>query len=156
MNIFVLDNDVTKAAQAHCDKHVVKMILESAQLLCGQFEKGDAPYKRSHYNHPCSIWCRESRANYLWLIEFGKALATEYTFRYNKTHKSLAVIEWCDQNIDKLKLPDEDMTGFAQAMPDEYRHQDAVVAYRTYYKMDKKDIAKWTKREAPSWFTKKS
>lgn len=60
MNIFYLDKDPKLCAQYHCDKHVVKMILESAQLLCTAVNeaagKEVAPYKSTHVNHPCSIW----------------------------------------------------------------------------------------------------
>ncbi len=61
MNIFVLDYDSVKAAQMQCDKHVVKVPLEKVQVLCTAFPKGKAPYKLTHFNPPCSIWCRESR-----------------------------------------------------------------------------------------------
>ena len=151
MNIFVLDTDPVKAAKAHCDKHVVKMILETAQMLCTAFE--DAPYKKSHFNHPCSKWARASRSNYLWLITLGKALHDEYQYRYgaNKTHKSFAVIEWCHQQIDSIKFPKIEMTPFAQAMPDDYKTEDPVAAYRTYYINDKKEILDYTRRKAPSW-----
>jgi hypothetical protein len=95
LNIFVLDKDPEKAAKYQCDKHVIKMILETAQLLCSVFEPGQAPYKRTHYNHPSAVWTRASRANYMWLIEHGEALCYEYTRRYNKTHKSEFVFQWC-------------------------------------------------------------
>jgi hypothetical protein len=68
MNIFVLDTDPQIAAGFLCNKHVVKMSLESAQMLCSAFENGEAPYKRSYYNHPCTKWARESQANYEWLL----------------------------------------------------------------------------------------
>ena len=74
MNIFILDEDPKKCAEYHNDKHVVKMILESAQLLCGvhhMVESGlDVPYGLSHKNHPCSIWARECIENYVWLCDF--------------------------------------------------------------------------------------
>lgn len=95
MNIFILSKDPIIAAQMQCDKHVVKMILETAQLLCSPFEKGEAPYKRSHFNHPSAIWTRENKSNYEWLITHGLALCEEYTFRYGKEHKSKQVILWC-------------------------------------------------------------
>mgnify|MGYP000607032860 CR=1 FL=1 len=103
MNIFFLDDDIKKCAQYHCDKHVVKMILETAQLLCGVHHMIDqvtdqVPYKLSHKNHPCSIWSRESLSNYLYLCELGLELCYEYTYRYGKKHKSQSVIEWCIVN----------------------------------------------------------
>ena len=65
MNIFMLHQEPQIAAQYHCDKHVVKMILESAQLLCTALNEAGVPmpYRVTHKNHPCSIWVRESRAN---------------------------------------------------------------------------------------------
>ena len=155
MNIFVLDKDPAKAAKLHVNKHVVKMILETAQMLCTAFE--DAPYKKSHYNHPCSKWARASRSNYLWLISLGEELHNEYQFRYGaeKTHKSFAVILWCKSRIDQISFPKLGLTDFAQAMPEEYKCVDAVRAYRTYYLNDKKDLLNYTRREKPSWVTNK-
>ncbi len=103
MNIFFLDWDVKKSAEYHCDKHVVKMILETAQLLCGAHHVTDqvptkyppstlqVPYKLSHKNHPCAIWTRESLSNYLYLCELGLELCKEYTYRYGKRHKRLSL-----------------------------------------------------------------
>ena len=105
MNIFVLDYNPTRAAKMQCDKHVVKMALETAQLLCTAFPGGTAPYKLTHFNHPCAIWCRESLKNYNWLIDHGIALCDEYQHRYGKTHKSKEVILWCKRNRKKVKFP---------------------------------------------------
>ena len=124
MNIFVLDNNPHVAAMYACDKHVVKMILESAQMLCSVHPEGTAPYKRSFYNHPCTKWVRASSENYDWLIEHARALCTEYTRRYGKVHKSEKVIDWCDAN--RPELPDVGLTPFAQAMPEDYKNEDAV------------------------------
>lgn len=154
MNIFVVDKDPKIAAQMLCDKHVIKMILESAQMLCSAHQ--EAPYKRTHYNHPCSIWARTSRANYEWLIKHAYALVFEHSFRYpkSKPHKSLDVIMWCEENIDKLEFPEIGLTKFAQAMPDEYKQENVVEAYRAYYLCEKKTIASWKKyRKAPKWWS---
>ena len=145
MNIFVLDLDPVIAAQMQCDKHVVKMVLESAQLLCAPFEPGTAPYKRTHYNHPCALWAREDINNYLWLLAHAYALADEYRYRYGKTHKCLNVIDWCVANTNKLRLRYAGLTPFAQAMPVQYKNIDPVVAYRAYYMGEKMGIAQWTK-----------
>jgi len=88
MNIFVLSSDPIEAAQMLCGKHVVKMPLESAQLLCSPYPKGAAPYRRTHYNHPCAVWARESLGNYLWLVEHGLALCDEFNSRYKKKNIS--------------------------------------------------------------------
>ena len=159
MNIFVLDYDTKKCAQMHCDKHVVKMILETAQLLCGVHHMTNSvsdievPYKLSHRNHPCSIWVRGCVENYVWLCDLGIELCKEYTYRYGKRHKSQDVIEWCMLNIPNIKEIG-DLTPFPLAMNDECKISGEVVeSYRKYYIMYKKDFAKWTGREIPLWFT---
>ena len=157
MNIFVLDEDVKKCAEYHNDKHVVKMILETAQILCGvhHMTNGsteDVPYRLSHKNHPCSIWARENMSNYLWLCELGLELCKEYTHRYEKRHKSQDVIEWC--LINKPNLPENSFTEPPKAMPDEYKVDDVVQSYRNYYIGEKASFSKWKKRNTPSWFFK--
>jgi hypothetical protein len=158
MNIFFLDEDVKKCAQYHVDKHVVKMILETAQLLCGvhhvtTHDTSHVPYKLSHKNHPCSIWCRESLSNYLYLCELGLELSKEYTYRSGKRHKSQYVIEWC--LINKPNIPDIEFTEPAKAMPDEYKVKSVVESYRNYYVGAKSGFAIWKNREKPFWFEKK-
>ena len=154
MNIFILDNDIKTSAESLCDKHLVKMVLETAQLLCSQFNPGDAPYKRTHYNHPCSTWCRENSANYLYLIEYGLYLCDEYTYRYNKVHKSAQVIQWCKDNIALLKLPySQSVSPFAQAVPNDFKSTNAVNTYREYYLNNKRAIATWNRgRNPPTWW----
>lgn len=153
MNIFVLDIQPRLAAQYQCDKHIVKMVLESAQLLCSPFDPGAAPYKRTHYNHPCAIWTRASENNYIWLISHAWALADEFEYRFKKIHKSRTVINWCALNADLINLPRIPRTPFAQCMPDIYKHTDPVVAYRSYYMGVKSSIALWDKgRDTPNWY----
>ena len=156
MNIFVLENCPIRSAKSACDKHVIKMILESAQMLCSVFEPGSAPYRRGYYNHPCTKWSRETRQNYEWLLKHGKALSSEYTYRYGKRHKSEDVIDWCASRYKKLNLPTTGLTNFAQAMPEKYRDKCSVKAYRQYYNGEKAYFAKWSKRPIPRWFGGKS
>lgn len=152
MNIFFLDYDTKKCAQYHCDKHVVKMILETAQLLCGAHwaTGSEAPYKLSHKNHPCSIWVRESQSNYLYLCDLGLELCKEYTYRYGKRHKSQQIIEWCVTN--KLNICDKGFTEPPKAMPDECKLESVIDSYRNYYIKEKKSFAKWKNRNVPEWF----
>lgn len=152
MNIFVLSQDPKKAAQMQCDKHVVKMVLETAQLLCSPFEKGKAPYKRSHYNHPSSIWARTSKENYQWLIDHGLELCKEYSYRYGRIHKSEDIIRWCQKNMKYLSFPMKGRTPFVQVMNPKYKGKNAVSAYRKYYVHEKRNIAYWSKREIPKWW----
>ena len=132
------------------------MILETCQLLCCAVHlHGDYTpcYKLTHKNHPCSIWVRESINNYKWLCYLGKELCTEYTYRYGKIHK-------CEQYINDLtakppNLPNIKMTPIKQAMPDNYKHINPVIGYRTYYLIGKKDLLSWKgkikSRESPFW-----
>jgi hypothetical protein len=142
-----------------CDRHCIKMILESAQLLCTaiHLHGGVAQYKPTHVSHPCTIWSAKTKANWLWLKEYALALCAEYTLRYGKTHKSQAVIESLNPHV----IPDGDLTPFAQAMPDEYRRKDGnvVEAYREYYRhgktyMNKGNGPLWNKipSRKPTWF----
>jgi hypothetical protein len=147
-----------EAAMFHCDKHVVKMILETAQLLyAAHWILGPAPdlpenaYKLTHQNHPCSVWVRESLTNYLWLCSLGWWLCKEYTFRYAKIHKTEAHIKWLFQNPPK-EIPYLVMTEPAQAMPLEYKENDPIEAYRKFYiesKLKNRNIVTYKIRERP-------
>lgn len=153
MNIFVLDRDPVVAARMLCDQHVIKMLLESAQMLCSAFEKDTAPYKRTHYNHPCSVWVRTSISNYMWLFEHATALSEEFNFRYNKRHKSSFVVTWCGKNYKMISFPEKKLTNFVLAMPDVYKTNDVVESYRNYYINEKAAFAKWAKgRPPPLWW----
>jgi hypothetical protein len=98
MNIFLLDENPQINAQYHCDKHVVKMILETAQLLCSANHlcgDGDPPYKLAHKNHPVTKWVRASYLNYLWLLDLVDEMHKEWQFRYgDKIHKSYIVAQF--------------------------------------------------------------
>ena len=159
MNIFYLHVDPRLAAQYQCDKHVIKMILETAQMLSTAHrelsDECDTPehaYKATHVNHPCSIWVRESGYNYEWAYEHFIALCKEYSHRYDKTHLTYKKLG------ESLLLPPTRLklghfTEPPQCMPDQYKHSDPVKAYRAYYKGDKAPIAQWSKsRPAPSWW----
>jgi hypothetical protein len=154
MNIFVLDKDPKKAAKSQVDKHIVKMPLETAQLLCSSLLLNgvkNTPYKLTHKNHPCTIWSKSSRTNFQWLVKHGIALSEEYTSRYGKRHKSQDVIEWCSERCSNI--PDEKRTPHAQAMPEQYKNTCAVTAYRNYYLGEKSYIATW-KQNKPVWWNK--
>jgi hypothetical protein len=137
-----------------CDKHIVKMVLETAQMLCTALTvrgQPDQPYKPTHKNHPCTLWTGETRANFDWLVSHGYALGFEYMTRYpDKYHKSLNVIMDC--GAYKAWIPDGPLTEQPQCMPDEFRGPDIVQAYRLYYvsKLDKMKMT-WTNREPPYW-----
>ena len=104
MNIFYLDNDPKVCAQYHVDKHVVKMILETAQLLSTThwMSGSEGPYRQTHKNHPSAVWARSNKSNYIWLCELGMELCKEYTHRYGKTHKTQQHLEWLSNNIPNI------------------------------------------------------
>jgi hypothetical protein len=143
MNIFYLDKDPIAAAVVQYNKHVVKMILESAQMLCAAHHvlgnPDDVPYKLAHKNHPCTIWVRENSLHYDWLYEHMMALGDEYTARYNKTHMS---IDKCKHlNIHPRNIPHEIFEQPPQCMPDEYKDECSVQAYWNYYIGEKHVVA---------------
>ena len=163
MNIFVLSLIPRIAAEFHCDKHVVKMIIETAQLLYSAHHVAGSPlpdgaYRKTHANHPCAIWVRESAENYRWLCALGFWLCREYQYRYGvgKTHKTEKHILWLRNNLP-IDIPQVPMTPFPQAMPVEYKRDDSVEAYRTFYienKMKTRNIVKYTRRPIPEFLIK--
>lgn len=146
MNIFFVHRDPVQAAQMLCDKHVVKMTLETAQILstvCG------GPYRPTHENHPSVVWARD---NLPWVFAHFNALLAEYTHRYGKTHKSANILPEL-----KLFINPKDSTAASypppQCMPEECRGDDPVEAYRRYYMTEKASFARWERgRPSPSWF----
>lgn len=158
MNIFVLDEDPRLAAMMLCDKHINKMLLESAQLICSAINhvahKQVTPYKTTHINHPCTIWTRASQENLWWLSEHAKELNQQYRIRYTKpiNHKSWEVIKQIMKHnrAEIARIPCIGPTPFAQAMPEEFRNPDPVTAYRAYYRT--KDFAQWSKGVPSPWW----
>ena len=159
MNIFYLDRDPVRAAQMMCDKHVVKMILESAQMLSTAHRVLDGDecadkeglYKMAHKNHPSAIWVRSGMANYEWLWNHMDALMKEYTYRYGKHHATERlrnILFMPPLNIDWSV----EFTPPPQCMPDYCKGEDTVLAYQNYYILEKSRFAKWKKRPVPEWF----
>lgn len=155
MNIFYLDRSPELAAQYHCNKHVVKMILETAQLLCtAHWMHPISPlilpelYRKTHQNHPCAIWVRSSALHYVWTFRLLEHLLHEYTYRYEKKHSTSRLLEPLS-NVPLI--PDDGFTPPPQAMPDEYKSEDTVEAYRRYYALGKTRLLTYTKREVPNF-----
>lgn len=156
MNIFVLDLDPKTCALYHCNKHVTKMVVETAQLLSTAHHVngtsiGDLIYKPTHVNGSCALWARESLENYQWLLNLGIELSKEYTHRYGKIHKTSRILDLLSSHYPVGSFPKQGLTAFPQVMPDEYRAEDAVAAYQSYYIGDKKHILKYTKRKIPEF-----
>lgn len=156
MQIFALDDNPVVAAKLHCDKHIVRMPLETAQMLSTVWHILAPPvaanmdiYRKTHANHPCTVWVRSRSSNYYWCYQLGVALCEEYTRRYGKVHKSSYI-------LNKLKTAPPNIlagprTPFAQAMPEEYQDEDPIKAYRNYYIGDKKRFAKYKNTELPEF-----
>ena len=175
MNIFAVDNDPVQAAQWLVDKHIVKMVLETAQLLSTAHRILDGEqyidktktgrnvkrwrlpddretvlYSATHLNHPSAVWCRQNLHNYNWLYDHFVALLHEYTYRYGKVHKCTPMT--LHLRFAPLHIGLGDLTPVTPAMPDEYKvPNDSVASYRNYYRVAKARMHKWTKRDAPEW-----
>lgn len=159
MNIFYLDGDPAKCAKMHCDKHVVKMILEYAQLLSTAHHEIDGEpsidcYKATHKNHPSAVWARENRSNYKWLWKLLCCLCLEYTYRYGKIHKThrsgiVEALENCPHELrdGKFSAPPQCMDDYCKA------EGDTIMAYRNYYIREKSYMARWKFTQEPIWYT---
>lgn len=166
MNIFYLDSDPKICAQYHCDKHVVKMIVETAQILSTvhHIHKSYlAPklYKPTHINHPCVKWTAQSIHNYYFLDYLFNELLNEYTYRYSKIHACEEKARYLSSIPTSMPLGDG-FTPPPQCMPQEYQEKpsfysdakdDTIRAYQRYYIGEKSKFAKWTIRSEPEWFT---
>lgn len=176
MNIFLLDNDPVQAAFDQCNKHRVKMVLETCQLLnnaCPTFGYPELPktdhlyswlgprstYKQTHFNHPCSVWARSNHSHFVWLLIHGLSLSDAYSESYPRTHKcqwplSILAYQVCEKfnvssPIDAPHTPE----WWPIAMPDQYQlGSDVVNMYRQFYKAEKSYFAKWPNNQTPSWW----
>ena len=178
MNIFAVSNDPKQSAEWMVDKHVVKMILETAQLLSTAHRVLDGKefielknnrkvkrwrlpderevylYSATHVNHPSTVWTRATNNNYTWLACHFGALLAEYTYRYGKHHKCEAMVPWL--RYPPHGIPVGYLTQVTPAMPEQYTvGADSVASYRKYYREAKQHLHKWTKREAPEWINEK-
>jgi len=163
MNIFALHPNPQVAARWHTDKHVVKMILETAQLLSTAHRildkdmlspiKDEMLYKKTHWNHPCAVWVRQSVANYNYAYRLLVELLQEFEYRYRHSHKTKLLLDCL--KYPPINTPSFDLTPFAQAMPDEFKDPDSVLAYRKYYNDGKAHLHSWSGRPVPPFITRK-
>jgi hypothetical protein len=161
MNIFYLSNCPQEAAEAHNDKHCVKMILESAQMLSTAHREldGDVPdilYKSTHKNHPSTIWTRSSKQHYDWLFRLFRMLSAEYSIRYSdhnfKVHKTWDKLGKLLEHAPK-NIKDNGWVDPPQCMPDHCKKSDTIDAYRNYYLTEKASISTWKYSNQPTWWT---
>ncbi len=160
MNIFYLDADPAAAAAAHCDKHVVKMVLETAQLLSTAHRVIDGDtwadsqglYRATHAKHPSAVWARLTNANYQWLWRLLATLCQSYTKRYGRIHKveMSGLLRSLGHNPEHIRI--DGFTKPPQCMPDAYKQPDTVAAYRAYYIGEKAGFARWQYTPAPAWW----
>lgn len=170
MNIFFIDENPYSAARMLVNKHVNKMILESAQLLCTTHRVLDGHlvytgkrkhyllspalenvfYRETHVNHPCAIWTRKTQGNYRWLWQHFDGLCREYTHRWGKIHNTSNLLIPLS-GFPKTINQSESITTVPLAMPDEFKEKDPVTSYRNYYRVGKSHLHKWTNREPPQW-----
>ena len=148
MNIFYLDRDIGRAVRYHCDRHVVKMPLETAQILCTALHRYGiaAPYRPTHAKHPSVLWAGDSLAHWRWLRRFGRALCREYSHRYGRRHASEDIINALPETPP---IPDIGWREPPQAMPEACKRGDPVEGYRAFYRAEKAGFAKWTGRRVP-------
>lgn len=161
MNIFVVHEHPTVAAQQLCDKHVVKMIVEGCQMLSTIHRANSSHviyandripfYKSCFEKHPCTIWAGSTVENYMWLARHTFSLCNEYTHRYKKIHKAHEMAQWFTMIVPP-GIYYSNLTPFVQAMPDKYKNVDGVTAYRNYYIHEKSRFAKWKYTSPPSWY----
>jgi hypothetical protein len=177
MNIFVTDPDPIIAARDLCDKHVrSKMQIEGAIMLAHAFDqstlnhtsvprtKTGKPRKsgKGYFNHQCTIWVRESKSNFQWLVDHTLEMFTERMYRWpnSSEHFTLNFIKWCKDNINDTVMPDKGLTPFAVAISSDsecrktvgFNELSVVEQYREYIRKDK-DFAIWSVREKPVWFS---
>jgi len=176
MNLFFLDIDPSKSAEYHCNKHVVKMILEVVQMLytahiiLGSKDLPNDHYKKiSNHSHPTAVWIRLCKENYLYAAEVAISIAYEYTLRYNKVHSCEKHAKWLFENIPVFDNKQEyvnknvtfatndhfvslHMTPIPLCMPDDCYCDDPIKSYRKYYILYKSHFVKWFCRPVPYWF----
>ena len=164
MNIFVLDENPVTAAKYMDDVRLPKMCVESAQMMASALRRHGAtdeqmpltkagkPYKGGYKHHPCTVWAGDSGANFRWLAQHALALCLEYSMRFGKQHA-------CHEPIGIMYalhgiIPYDELTTFAQAMPDEYKDDDVVKAYRSYYKSKQysKGGVRYVRTDVPTWW----
>ena len=182
MNIFYLDKDPIEAAKQSCDKHVVKMIVESAQMLSTAHRMIDGKqytdktktgrnikrwkhpntnlektlYKACHTGHPSTVWVMQSAYNYHWLYKHMMALNTEFKMRYGHIldHKTVQLLEGALMYPPKNISLNTIATDPPPAMPEYCKVKgDSVASYRKYYIFEKQRFATWkSPASVPNWY----
>jgi len=159
MNIFHLHKDPRICAEYHCDKHVVKMILETGQMLSTAYRRHFNEcyfydidlYKTAYPKHPMTIWVGDSGGNFSWTMKLFEQLLNQYKTRYKKIHKTTRIFNLLNNNYKYWNELTGDFTPPPQCMPDKYKHEDYITAYKQYYIGEKKRFAKYTGVDIPDF-----
>ena len=155
MNIFHLDKNPKICAEYHCDRHVVKMILETAQMLSTAYRKkfgdNDDLYKTAYPKHPMTIWVGDSGDNFFWSVQLLDQLLYQYTVRYKKVHKTIKISNLLHSKHKLWHTWKTEFTPPPLCMPDEYKSDDYIQSYRNYYIGDKKRFARYTSVDTPEF-----
>ena len=155
MNIFHLHKDPKICAKYHCDKHVVKMILETAQMLSTAYRRNfgnnNDLYKTAYPKHPMTIWVGDSGCNFFWALKLLSHLCNQYNKRYKRIHKSNKILTLFYTKYTKWQDWKTEFTPPPQCMPDQYKHEDYITAYKQYYIGEKKRFAKYTGVDTPDF-----
>ena len=161
MNIFAIEGDNNnidwvKSAQSQDNYRVVKMILESCQMLCTVLNelhgRQVTPYRSTHKSHPSTKWVRASSANFESLVEHTMAMFEEYTERFGKGHKCTSVLEECIELYSPSLFSLQESTRLTLAMPYEFQSENIVESYRKFYAS--KPRIRYPKNKIPRWFLK--
>lgn len=177
LNIFYTNVDPKQCAIEHTNKHLISQIKESCQLLSTAHRVLDGVeyidsssgrkirrwklddcrdkllYKATHCNHPSAVWVRQSRSNYLWLVNLLSCLCSEYTYRYNKIHKceQIGLVDMLFDNIPN-NLGNNQFTEPTPAMPENYVvKNNSLLSYQKYVRDGKKHLHAWKGREVPTF-----
>ena len=157
MNVFACDPSPEVSARSLADRHVVKMVLETAQILSTTVRElglDDSDlYKSTHLHHPIVVACIHDSGYRDWVIRHGRALAREYTHRYDRFHVSSFVLDRAAHRLRRLGPPSV-LTSFPLAMPEELQSDDPHESYRRYLATKYArwgPMARWTRRTRPAW-----
>ena len=162
MNIFFLDEMPEVSAKMLCDKHVPKMLLETCQMLSTAYQRHmgehEELYKPAYPKHPMTIWTGDSKANFDWAYDHAISISQQYNYRFFKKHKSHRILQVLADEVKTVGIPDIGFTTPPQCMPDEYKCDNYIEAYRKYYWNEKRYFAKWVRGVSPPdwWLTQGS
>jgi hypothetical protein len=162
MNMFLLDEALDQCAADHSDQHIVKMVLESAQICSsGAYLQNvifDGQYRPGHIHHPCCVWAGESPENLMFVCRLGISIGMEYRWRFDRHHQSMRVLCLCASRLPR-SLPSPEL--YPVCIPLEHRRESyasrlplgrAVKEYRAYYRSAKERFVTWKYSPIPSWW----